>query len=155
MNRIEIYTDGSCHTLTKTGAWAAILLLNEEEVILNGTVIHATHHQMELLAVIRSLEYLQSNCPGCKELKINTDSQYLMGIVSKKERIVRNNYLTKRGSPIRNMELVKLFLQLSEFYLIHFYKVKAHSRVGDPTGYNRRVDKLARKILRELLGNVD
>lgn len=125
--------------------------VHEGEIVIKGTFLNTTHHQMELLAVIRSLEYLQSNPSDYGELIIYTDSQYLMGIESKKERIVRNNYLTEQGAPIRNRELVKRFIQLSESFSGCFQKIKAHSRIEDLTGYNRKVDKLSRKTLREFV----
>jgi ribonuclease HI len=57
----EIYTDGSCHTQLCIGAWAAIILIDEEKITLSGKDLDTTHNRMEILAVTEALEYLRLN----------------------------------------------------------------------------------------------
>ena len=59
----EIYTDGSCHTQHCIGAWASIVFIGNEKIILSGKEINTTHNRMELLAVINAVEYIQNNNP--------------------------------------------------------------------------------------------
>ena len=55
----EIYTDGSCHTQHKIGTWVAIILMDTEKKILSGTVKDTTHNRMELMAVVKAIEYIK------------------------------------------------------------------------------------------------
>jgi ribonuclease HI len=40
---IIIYTDGSCHTQQQIGAWSAIILVDDEKIILSGIETNTTH----------------------------------------------------------------------------------------------------------------
>ena len=78
-NVIEIYTDGSCHNNYNIGAWASILLVANKKTIFKGTVQNTTHNRMELLAVIKAIEFSNENYKHSL-LKIYTDSQYVFRI---------------------------------------------------------------------------
>jgi ribonuclease HI len=150
---IEIYTDGSGHPGSKTGAWAAILLLNGEKVILTGTAQNTTHNRMELTAVIKAIEFIDKKWKGAS-LKVYTDSQYVHHIPERIEKLKDNKYFTKKGTLIQNTDLVKALISLIETDTIEFIKVEAHQQsqnyTKDPSAaYNREVDKLARKMLRK------
>jgi ribonuclease HI len=60
-HEIHVYTDGSCDTQRRTGAWVAILLWNDHEIVLQGTDVNTTHNRMELMAVIRAIECIGNN----------------------------------------------------------------------------------------------
>ena len=53
---IIIYTDGSCNPEYKIGAWAVVLFVEDEKIVLSGTAEQTTHQRMELTAVIRAFE---------------------------------------------------------------------------------------------------
>ena len=57
---VEIYTDGSCHTQFLIGAWAAIIFISGEKIILSGIENYTTHNRMELMAVIKALEFIRA-----------------------------------------------------------------------------------------------
>ena len=59
-NEITIYTDGSCHAQKRIGAWAAIVIINIEKIVLKGVEINTTHNRMELMAVIKAIEYVNN-----------------------------------------------------------------------------------------------
>ena len=48
MNSAEIYTDGSCHTQQCIGAWAAIILIDQQKIVLSGRENDTTHNRMEI-----------------------------------------------------------------------------------------------------------
>ena len=58
LNIIKVYTDGSCHTQLKCGAWAAVIINNSSEYIIKGTATNTTHNRMELQAIINAVEYV-------------------------------------------------------------------------------------------------
>jgi ribonuclease HI len=146
---ICLYTDGSCHTQLKKGAWASIVLIRDEKIILEGIATNTTHQRMELTAVIKALRYLKDNNLTNEKIIVCTDSQYVADLLKRKERFIRLNYLTKNLKPIRNADLVKDLIELMEPLSIHFVKVKAHQKsltIG--TRFNREVDLLVRKKMR-------
>lgn len=78
---MEIYTDGACKTTDKTGGWCYIIVENGEEIDMDwGAVDDTTNNRMEIQACIEGLGYCHRN--NIKEITINTDSQYVIGIAS-------------------------------------------------------------------------
>lgn len=147
--RIEIYTDGSCHTRKKIGAWAALILLENKQEILTGIEEDTTHNRMELLSVIKAIEFIGENRPQAP-LRIVTDSQYVCDLPERLPRLTQNAFLTKKGTKIQNADLVKAFLCLTENRDIEWKKVRAHQRdTSEQAAHNRFVDKLSRKLVRE------
>lgn len=151
-NSIEIYTDGSCHTQLKTGAWAAILL-DGEKTILTGIELNTTHNRMEIQAVLRALKYVSKNPSNYDSVKVFSDSQYVVDIQMRKDKLIDNQFLTKKGLPIQNADLVKALIEYMEELPMEIIKVKAHQKESSNKNYNREVDKLVRKLLRDEVKN--
>ena len=125
---IQIYTDGSCHTQLKIGGWAALIFFNEKSEQLTGHETDTTHNRMELLAVLKALDFVEKNNKIFSEIEIFSDSQYVVRILERKEKLARNQFLTKAGKPIRNVDLVKLLIEYLDRLPFHFIKVKAHQK---------------------------
>lgn len=145
----EVYTDGSCHTQKCYGAWASVILIDNQKIILSGTEIETTHNRMELLAVINSIKHVTQNFPTIKDIKIVSDSQYVIGLIDRKFKFIKSNYKTKAGIDIRNVDLVKELLALLTFVSVAFVKIKAHQKLNSIINYNIEVDKLSRQLVRE------
>jgi ribonuclease HI len=149
LQQIELYTDGSCHTQQKTGAWASILFIAGEKIVLKGEEKNTTHNRMELLAVINAIAFIddkQIDSP----LVIYTDSQYVALIRERKDKLKNKNFLTNKGTPIQNADLVQTLIQQIESHAIQFVKVKAHQKINDDlTKYNGEVDRMARELVRK------
>jgi len=144
---ITVYTDGSCHTVHKTGAWAVILLTDGKKIVLKGMAEHTTNQRMELTAVLNALEYVEQN--GLTHpVQIYTDSQYVIDIQTRIPHLQRNNYLTKKGKPNRNVDLVRKLVGYLQRMNIVFIKVISHLKKDDTENFNREVDKMARRIVR-------
>jgi ribonuclease HI len=152
---IEVYTDGSCHTQKCIGGWAAIIFMNDEKIMLQGKEFNTTHNRMELLAVIKSVEFIRKNNPTPKEIHVVSDSQYVVGLTNRKEKFNVKNFTTKKGNDIKNVDLVKELLNLTETVKITFIKIKAHQKQSETTHYNIEVDKLSRKIVREAVNEIN
>jgi ribonuclease HI len=146
---INIFTDGSCHPQLNIGGWAAILLFENEKIILKGKEINTTHNRMELLAVIRAIEFAHEKHKNIS-LVIHTDSQYVFRIPERMEKLKKNNFITKKGYLLHNNDLIEALINKIETYKIEFVKVKAHQRAElENINYNIEVDKLARQIVRD------
>jgi ribonuclease HI len=148
MEFAEIYTDGSCHTQLCIGAWAAVILVNDSKIVLSGIEHKTTHNRMEILGVINSIKYIIENHKHINELKIVSDSQYVIGLVNRKTKFTLSDYKTKAGNDIRNIDLVKELLSLLNNMPVEFVKIKAHQKSTDVINYNIEVDKLSRKLVR-------
>ena len=151
---IEVYTDGSCNTQHKIGAWAAIIFINNKKVVIQGSATETTHNRMELIAVINAIEYVIKEIKEFELIKIFTDSQYVEKIPDRTSKLVSKDFKTKKGKSIQNIDLVKKLITLIETAEIEFIKVKAHQKASDITNYNREVDKLSRKLVRQQINNL-
>lgn len=148
-NNIEIYTDGSCNHREKIGSWAVILLYQEKNIVLHGKTHTSSHNSMELTAVIKSIEYIKTQRIPFKQIKIFTDSQYVTDLTQRKNKLKSSRFQTKKGNPIKNIDLVKKLIAFIETFPLEFIKVKAHQKKTKFENYNRTVDKLSRKIIRD------
>ncbi len=148
-NSITIYTDGSCHTQLRSGGWAAILFIDEKKIVLEGKDDNTTHHRMELTAVIKSLEYLALKTLLHEAINLYSDSQYVVDLVKRKDRLESSFFLTKKSNPIRNLELVKELIVFMKYPNINFIKIKSHQKLSSTESIlNREVDLLSRKNMR-------
>lgn len=147
----EVYTDGSYHPQKDVGTWASKIIADSEKLI-SGIKNGTSQHEMELLAVINSLDYLNKFYDYPVHIKIYTDSEYVLKLLSRKKRLQSNNFQTKAGKPIRNLEIIKKFYDIEErLHYISFVKVESHQKrgVSKETDNNRVVDRLSRKMLRQ------
>lgn len=149
--KIIIYTDGSCDPFQQIGGWAAIILYKGEKIILQGKASATSHQRMELEAVIRAIQYLETNNILSNSVTIYSDSQYVVGIAVRKEKLKRSEFRTKSNSFIPNVDLIATLIRYLDSCPIEFIKVKAHQKM-EGENLNRTVDKLARKIVRQHIG---
>ena len=154
MHSIEIFTDGSCHTQLRIGAWAAIVFVDKEKTVLTGHEENTTHNRMELFAIISAIEFIQQNFPASKSIHVITDSQYAVGLIGRENKFKERNFHTKAGVEIQNADLVKRFLTLMTETHFSVEKIKAHQKkLIDKDNFNIEADKRCRKILRDLVGS--
>lgn len=144
---IEIYTDGSSHTQKLIGAWAAIIYYNKTKIIIKQVETNTSHNRMEMQAVIQAIKFVDTNYSTNIPIIINSDSQYVVNLVDRKEKLKKNEFNTKKGNPVKNLDLVITLIDQIETHEITFNKIKAHVKDGDTK--NREVDLLVRKLMRE------
>lgn len=154
MQTITIYTDGSCHTQHKIGGWASIILVDDKEILLKDFELNTTHNRMELLSVIKAFEFIESEDLEFNEIILKSDSQYVVGIQERKEKLQKNKFITKKGNEIQNKDLILRLIHYIEKLPIKFIKVKAHQKKTSERNINREVDKISRKIVRDYVKNI-
>lgn len=148
---IEIYTDGSCHIDHRVGVWVSLIKCGEERHILTGNEKNTTHQRMELTAIIKALQFLKERQLTLNQIYILTDSQFVIGLQARMEKLKRSDYISAKGKLNANADLIKNFYQCLTSLNIKFFKVKAHSRDRDGHEINREVDMLCRKEMRALV----
>ena len=113
--------------------------------------METTHQRMELTAVLESLRYLRGQNKIREQILIYSDSQYVVDLLKRKERLMLSNYRTKKAKPIRNTDLVQELIGFMDYTNIGFLKIKSHQTLTNfESVLNREVDLLSRKNMRSM-----
>lgn len=146
---ITVFTDGSCHGRSKKGGWASIIFLGSEKITLKGQESQTTHHRMELIAVLEAMKFLEENKYLGHRITIYSDSQYVVDLAHRGERLTNSGYKTKKLKPIRNADLVESVLHFINSPGVTMVKLKSHLRSSEFENLmNREVDMLSRHMMR-------
>lgn len=132
-------TDGACSGNPGPGGWGALLRFEDGSVEeFGGYAPATTNNRMELQAALHVLEQLK-DLPCHPDLKIRTDSKYLIDGLSKwMAGWKRTGWRTAAGKPVLNQDLWRA-LDRARLDDVPLAYVKGHS--GDPD--NERVDQIA------------
>ena len=140
---IKVYTDGSCLGNPGNGGWAFVII-NEKDISYRaGFARNTTNNQMELMAAIKAIEFLDKY----NDINLNTDSNYVrQGITNWILNWKRNNWKTSTKKAVKNRELWERLDKLNLSKNIIWSWVKAHN-VDE---FNNQVDQLARQAAETL-----
>ena len=140
---INVYTDGSCLGNHGNGGWAFVIEEEKDIRYRAGFEKNTTNNQMELIAAIKALEFLNKY----NDITINTDSNYVKdGITTWIFNWKKNNWKTSTKQLVKNRELWERLDNLCEKKNISWCWVKAHNT----SKFNNQVDELARKAAESL-----
>ena len=143
---VRVYTDGACSGNPGPGGWAAVIKTIDEVHEIFGREKHTTNNRMEMMAVIKALEFV--NKPSV--VRIYSDSEFVINGATKWMFSWASKDWTKASGPIKNLDLWKRIYELNKIHKLHWQWVKAHA--GHPE--NERANELAqsqtgKKIKRE------
>lgn len=113
---INFYTDGAYSIKNNRGGWA--FYSPELNLRVIGTEYNTTNNRMELMAVIKVLEFISDSNVEDKEITINSDSMYVIGVT------------TQNWSKEKNLDLwsdYELLISLLFDKKINFQYIKGHS----------------------------
>lgn len=136
---IKIFTDGASRGNPGKGGWGAIIETNDQVIELGGREKHTTNNRMELMAVIRALEYISKH--GFYEclVTIHTDSSYVLkGATLWLPGWKVNSWKTKNKKDVVNSDLWRSLDQLL-FSSIDWKLLPGHSHIPG----NERCDEIA------------
>lgn len=133
MAQISIYTDGAARGNPGRGGYGAVLLSGHHRKELAAGYKLTTNNRMELLAVIIALETLK---PGKHEIKIYSDSKYVVDAINKKW---IQGWVRKNWKDVKNIDLWQRLIPMLQVYKPEFIWVKGHA--DNPL--NNRCDELA------------
>ena len=135
---IKIYTDGSCLGNPGPGGWAAMIMYNNEKVCISGNEKDTTNNRMEMTAIYKPLEYVNSNLSSLikegAKVQINSDSNLIIQTL---------NQGWKRKA---NTDIWALIDQQRGWLSIEWNWVKAHAN----DALNNEVDRLAQSEARKV-----
>jgi ribonuclease HI len=142
-NTVYIYTDGCCKGNPGPGGYGCILKYNDKIKEFKGGEKISTNNRMELTAAIVALNALKKP----SRVVLTTDSQYLQnGMTKWINSWIKRDWLTKDKKPVKNKELWKELLGLSQKHGVTWKWVKGHN--GHPE--NERCDELANEAIHSL-----
>jgi ribonuclease HI len=126
MERVCIYTDGSCFPNPGPGGWGYVLIFEDMEIHDSGRCPKTTNNEMEIQAVIEALKTAKEVSVR-KDILVITDSMYVINCAKG---------VWKRKA---NLKFWKLYEEVSKGLNVEFRWIKSHS--GDY--YNDLADRLA------------
>lgn len=156
MQNLMLFIDGSVHAQSKLGygAYLAVSDLSSDLEGLSQQVClkqftQTSSTKLELQTLLWALSEVQAT--GCK-LVIYTDSQNIIGLPGRRERLERKKYRSSRGKPLNNHDLYQEFYRLTDLLDYELVKVCGHLASKHKNAIERLfslVDKASRKALRE------
>lgn len=167
MNKITIFTDGACinngkkNTLGSIGIYSPDIEDLKFGKLIEDKLIKITNQTMELLACIETFNYLKNLTIDINFIYIYTDSSYVINCMTKwYKKWNDNNWLTVKGKPVLNKELIQLLYSLKQKYFVIFKHIKSHQEEPEKNNPiyeywygNFIADKLARDACKININN--
>lgn len=150
-----LFTDGSVNTKSDIG-YGAYLLVSENEMISDGLLSkvklkrfeNTSSTKLEMQTVLWALTEI-GKFKG--KIVLYTDSQNIIGLPERRERLEKNDFYSKQNRRITNWELYKDFYRLTDELNIEIKKVSGHKRTSTKDNIDRLftiVDRASRNALR-------
>lgn len=156
MHELMLLSDCSVNPQTKIGygAYLAKSVADMSLEKMRGKVkvrrfAQTSSTTLELQTLLWALSEIAAT--GCK-LKIYTDSQNIIGLAGRRERLEQKDYRSKKNIRLKNAELYQEFYRLTDRFDCEFVKVSGHQPAKQKESIDRLfalVDKAARRALRE------
>lgn len=150
----KVYTDGSARRLGNgyCGGWAYCILYDSDMIKSDsGNELNSTNQRMEMLSIIKALEYIQSIKKPKDECYIYSDSAYIINCKNNfwYRNWMRNGWITSTKKGVSNIDLWVKLIPFFENKNYYFFKVKGHEN----DYYNNYVDKMAQEQSLQLFIN--
>ena len=150
-----LFIDGSVNSQSKIG-YGAYLAVSEYELSLDSLRAcvkvrrfeHTSSTKLELQTLLWVLRDTQA---FWGKLIVYTDSQNIMGLKGRRERIEQNNYRSKNNRRLNNYELYQEFYKTIDQLNCKFVKVRGHQVSNQRDNIDKLfslVDRASRNALR-------
>ena len=155
MDELILLTDGSVNTQSKIG-YGAYLAVSERELSQDSLRTrvkvkrfeHTSSTKLELQTLLWALRDIQAL--GRKVI-VYTDSQNIMGLQGRRDRLEQNDFFSKKNKRLNNYELYQEFYRMTDQLNCEFVKVRGHQVSSQKDDIDRLftlVDSAARSALR-------
>ncbi len=137
---VHVYTDGACEGNPGPGGWG-FYIAGKEEVKRFGGEKRTTNNRMEMLAVIKALEFVQPGDHTDTTYTVYSDSEYVVkGITQWINGWKRYGWMTKSKTPVKNDDLWKQ-MDVLKTPNVNFQHVAGHQGIPG----NEEADALAKQ----------
>jgi ribonuclease HI len=155
-NVFLLFTDGSVNTKSDIG-YGAYLLVSENELFSVGLMPevrvkrfeNTSSTKLEIQTILWALSEIGKIE---RKLILYTDSQNILGLAGRRERLEKNDFYSKQSRRITNWELYQDFYRFTDELNIEIRKVSGHKRTSTKDNIDwlfTTVDKASRNALRE------
>jgi ribonuclease HI len=155
MDELMLFTDGSVDTLSKIG-YGAYLAVSEQDRsldVLKTSVkvrrfLNTSSTKLELQTLLWALSDV---CALKSKVIVYTDSQNIMGLPARRDRLERNDYRSKKNKRLKNFKLYQEFFKITDQLDCEFVKVHGHQVSDQKNEIDRLftlVDRASRRALR-------
>ena len=156
MSELLLLTDGSVNSESNIG-YGAYLAVSDPELSLDKlrTQVKVQRFEqtsstkLELQTLLWALSEIQTS--GYK-VTVYTDSQNIVSLLQRRERLEQNDYYSNKNIRLNNFELYQQFYLLIDQLNCKLVKVRGHKRTKQKDTIDRLftlVDRASRKALRE------
>lgn len=156
MHDLILFTDGSVNAQSKVG-YGAYLLVSEPDLSLaqlQGQVqvkrfAPTSSTKLELQTLLWALS---ENHSLNRQVIIYTDSQNLIGLPARRERLEQNDYYSKQNRRLNNYQLYQEFFRLTDQFDCRLVKVRGHQAAKHKDEIDKLftlVDRASRQALRK------
>lgn len=159
MKHVHIFTDGSVNTKTGIGygayffAFGACLPTDPSAIsVKTKRFVETSSTKLELEALLWALDEMTSQFfVGAVSITIYTDSQNIIGLPARRERLERQGYISGKNKRLKNYELYQTFYRVMSEHECQLVKVKGHQSKTQKDNVERLfglVDQASRRVLR-------
>lgn len=159
LNILAIFTDGSLNTKSNVG-WGAYFFVPENKISGNDFIpeiklkrfTETSSSKLEIQTLLWALEETKTLA---EKILVHTDSQTIVGLPKRRERLEKNGYFSKKGRRINNDDLYRRFFQLTDEVDCEFRKVEGHKKTSKKNNIDRLftfVDQASRNAVRGEMG---
>ncbi len=156
MNKILLFIDGSVDVQSKNG-FGAWLVVSEPvpspETLKKQVKVKRFEQTSSTKLELQTLLWVLKEIPvDGNRVIIYTDSQNIISLNSRRERLEKNNYHSRNNRQINNSDLYMEFFRLMDRFDCEFVKVQGHQPTRHKDEINRLftlVDRASRNALRK------
>ena len=154
--KLFLFTDGSVNTKSDIGYGAFLAITDSETSVSNPEQFvkvkrfeQTSSTKLELQTLLWALSEI-FDFKG--RITIYTDSQNILGLAGRRERLEKSDFYSKQNRRIANWELYQDFYRLTDKLNIEIQKVSGHKKTNTKDNIDRLftiVDRASRNALRE------
>ena len=156
MDKLFLFTDGSVDTKSKTGYGACLSVTDTLASVksLSGLIKvrrfeNTSSTRLELETIIWALGKVTKTAD---KIIVYTDSQNIIGLKERRERLERTKFQSGKGKPLKNSDLYIQFYKITDSLNCEFIKVQGHIASHKKNEIDKLftlVDRESRRALRK------
>jgi len=158
VSNLILFTDGSVDTKTKIGFGAYLAMENVETPadliakVKTKQFENTSSTSLEMQTLLWAIDDgVSSNKEKAIKLTIYTDSQNILGLLTRRKKLEQRDYYANSGKRLKNAAIYQDFYKIIDRYDCHIIKVDGHKHIHEKNDIDKIftvVDKASRFALR-------